>query len=72
MTEELKPCPFWGHSELSVQKSSRGLYKDNTIFRVYCWDCGAEGPPGKTEQEAADLWNTRTADALESRLPAEG
>ena len=65
MTEELKPCPFWGHSELSVL-----LY--TTMFRVHCWDCGAEGPPGKTEQEAAELWNTRTADALESRLPAEG
>lgn len=56
MTDELKPCPFCGKSELHIEKS---------IDVIYCKTCGAE-----MDMERGD-WNTRPIeDALQSQLAA--
>lgn len=54
MSKELKPCPFCGN-RLSELSSFR--YRHYIV--VSCDECGAEGPPSKTEKGAAKGWNTR-------------
>ncbi len=44
---ELEPCPFCGSSGVLV-----GSF-------VRCGKCGAVGPYGSTQAEAADRWNQR-------------
>ncbi len=45
--DELEPCPFCGSSGVLV-----GSF-------VRCGKCGAVGPYGSTQAEAADRWNRR-------------
>lgn len=52
---ELKPCPFCGGTDLSIET----FELDNTIQYVLCGDCQCEGPAGNGNQEAAELWNWR-------------
>jgi len=58
MSEELKPCPFCGGTNIVLFKIRDGK-------RVGCADCGAaarqtfHGPNGDTDQRAASRWNTR-------------
>lgn len=57
MSEELKPCPFCGSSELlGFETSHEGGW---TI--VKCRKCGCSGSTGlsTSEQEAAAFWNRR-------------
>ena len=51
-TTELKPCPFCG----SVRVAIVGSF-------VRCGRCGAVGPFGCSEAEAAERWNNRPAEA---------
>lgn len=60
MTEELKPCPFCGGRDLAVEwieLADRG--EKRLEHAVQCRGCGADGPSGRTREEAASLWNTR-------------
>jgi len=70
MTEELKPCPFCGSTDLVVRELYAGEYPSPVV--VKCYNCGACGPTGDYESPAERAWNSRAADALESRLPSEG
>ena len=62
---ELKPCPFCGGEAYSNYK---GELTNGAVIRYYyvnCGDCGAsteynEDKP--TQEEAFELWNTRTED----------
>lgn len=49
----LAPCPFCG--------GTLGLYyaSHNPARAVACGECGAEGPAGDTDAEAAENWNAR-------------
>ena len=67
MTEGLKPCPFCGNAD-----ESRVVWLNAYTWRVHCGGCGADGPTCYSENNAVEWWNTRTADAPESRLPPEG
>ncbi len=47
---ELKACPFCGSLGAAV-----------IGFGVHCGSCGAVGPFGPTEEEAARRWNARAS-----------
>ena len=56
MSEELKPCPFCGSSDLAVMELlSRGL-------RIECEGCGACSPVIKDGPALLTAWNTRVVD----------
>ena len=57
MTTELKPCPFCGSDNVTLEFVDRHMY-----WEVNCNDCFAAGPvttDGETEQAARVGWNTR-------------
>lgn len=57
MSEQLKPCPFCGGSNLGG------------FGGAACLDCGGEGPDACGEDEAIAAWNHRPAeDALRHEL----
>ena len=51
MNEELKPCPFCGGNNLSVE----GI----TFYWVECTDCNASIAGNETKEEAVEAWNRR-------------
>lgn len=48
-------CPFCGHNKIWLEEIKRPK-----IVFAHCWKCMAQGPSGKTRQEAYELWNRRT------------
>ena len=54
---KLKPCPFCGEKVKIMHVA------DDYIG--WCRKCRSMGPVGKTEEEAARLWNRRACDADE-------
>ncbi len=54
---ELEPCPFCGSSGVLV-----GSF-------VRCGKCGAVGPYGSTQAEAADRWNQRVDMLAQGAMP---
>jgi len=56
MSEELKPCPFCGGTDLD--RAGRGPMK----CWVECLGCTSEGPFGETPAAAIAAWNRRAAD----------
>ena len=63
----MKQCPFCGCVET---KSRRGGFGEYTIVCCTNNQCGAEGAPKKTVDEAELAWNYRAADAEIERLRA--
>ncbi len=61
-TPELKPCPFCGSPDVRTVRalSPRGR-------SVYCGQCEAEGPHGRSDGKAVELWNA----ALRAEVKAE-
>ena len=58
MSEELKPCPFCGKSDIGTYIDFHS--PDRQFFGVICRWCGAELPPSsKTEEKAIERWNKR-------------
>ena len=56
----LKPCAFCD----STKRLDFDFVEFNSDdIRVYCADCSAEGPRGKTEAEAIAAWNRRASEA---------
>lgn len=53
MSEELKPCPFCGGNNLSVE----GI----TFYWVECIDCNASISGHETEEQAIEAWNRRAS-----------
>jgi Lar family restriction alleviation protein len=53
MTEELKPCPFCGGSNVST-------YEVKGSYSTLCVGCGGEGPEEDSEAEAIAAWNRRS------------
>lgn len=70
MSKELKPCPFCGSKNVSVDQSQRktSLFTSETDAWVYCSDCLCDGPnastdlypPDQLEHAASVLWNERS------------
>ncbi len=56
----LRPCPFCGSLGAAV-----------IGFGVHCGTCGAVGPFGPTEEEAARRWNQRAADMEKHKAQRE-
>ena len=54
--EELKPCPFCGGR---CGRMMFSIGSNGTRYRIYCRDCGAEGPYVGEEAEAIAAWNRR-------------
>lgn len=52
-TTPIKPCPFCGNRDLRTE----GM---GASHNVYCNQCEADGPVGRTEDQAVELWNTRS------------
>ncbi len=57
---ELRPCPFCGSLGIAV-----------VGFGARCGTCGAVGPFGPTEEEAARRWNKRVTDLEKGKKPKE-
>lgn len=54
---KLKPCPFCGGMNL--------YYETGRLFGVECADCGGKIVGAyRTEEEAADAWNTRKGESF--------
>lgn len=53
---EIKQCPFCGLYLTVTYHIGHYLPKP---WIVNCYQCGAEGPRAKTEEEAIELWNRR-------------
>jgi Lar family restriction alleviation protein len=58
---ELKPCPFCGATDNKKLRPTSGveLSREEGIFQVFCWECGASSGYFRTEQEAIEAWNRR-------------
>lgn len=57
----MKPCPFCGCA-LTV---AIDVAASTNRTAVGCHDCGAIGPDGANEQDAALLWDTRASIAIQ-------
>ena len=57
------PCPFCRKHRGNAIQGDVGDENTPALFHVDCSYCGAEGPPGKTLLEAAQLWNAATVAA---------
>lgn len=58
MTEELKPCPFCGYDDTTVEGIKfMDAPADKLFFKVVCVYCGATGPC--FDANAVANWNTR-------------
>jgi Lar family restriction alleviation protein len=64
--EELKPCPFCSKSDVTTQLTEDPGYE--SLWSVYCRDCGAEGESSSTKSHAVKMWNTRP---IEDKLRGE-
>lgn len=53
MTEKLKPCPFCGSNDVTLEETYESGY-------VRCRSCGAESGFRYSHDEAAAAWNRRT------------
>ena len=67
MENKFKPCPFCGSSIVDVFCIDDGwgnchYKKADVTWSVECDSCIAEGPWGKTKEEAIDKWNRRIID----------
>ncbi len=56
VTQRTAPCPFCGVYAAEVYP----LDSNPNYFTACCNRCGAEGPQGKSEDEAWARWNKRT------------
>lgn len=57
MTQELKPCPFCGGTDIRIK---RDLTCGFETFSVQCMVCDAPQNYHDSERGAIDAWNTRT------------
>ena len=67
MTEEIKPCPFCGNKvgigEVELVKNTKTASTlDRNLFKVTCWQCGAESGARDSEEYAVWQWNQRPYD----------
>ncbi len=59
MTDELKPCPFFVHSDVVLPTAKLGKCIETGLWYVRCNICEGTGPLAINETEAAEAWNTR-------------
>ena len=64
--DDLAACPFCG--SIDQETNSKGMVS----ISIMCKDCGAEGPPMPTEDEAVTAWFTRATMPLSATVEAEG
>ncbi len=57
MSQDLKPCPFCGSSDVDMFQVS-----------IMCTPCAAEGPTANTTKEAIAAWNRRTPPAAQEAV----
>ncbi|MEN2672617.1 Lar family restriction alleviation protein [Herbaspirillum huttiense] len=70
MSDELKPCPFCGSTDVrNVSGTSPGpsyrLHARDTIFAVNCGSCGASVPNRYRNELVIESWNRRAQPAEE-------
>ena len=54
------PCPWCGLSNLRF--SDVALAEKLPLYRIECWECGADGPAAQESARAAIIkWNARKA-----------
>lgn len=67
MSEELKPCPFCGSTDIDIVRCDDGCC--GALIRWFeCCSCGCEKPPDKshpTDNEAIESWNRRSIQSTE-------
>jgi len=56
----MKPCPFCGEQELEPWEIERF---EDTMYRVYCTNCGALGPDASSWKKAVKEWDNRKKEA---------
>jgi len=61
--KNLKPCPFCGSHDCTIERVLRDGCEDGEIeawaYYVACPSCGAQGGWGKSEGTAEHHWNMR-------------
>ena len=65
MSNELKPCPFCGSTNIDCADAG---HKTDVWF-IQCDDCGATFPHFDSEQEAKDAWDKRANEKSAKWLP---
>ena len=64
----LTPCPFCGEND---RLNMEAYQCDGEFWHyVFCEECLAEGPVGKTEQDTVDAWNERDYRSVEKNEKA--
>ena len=71
MPDKLKPCPFCGATETTINKNTGQLslevwengYTDGET-QIICNNCESRGPVGKHDKHATELWNTRPSKTI--------
>ena len=58
MTNELKPCPFFGDENTDTWDKIGA--NGRTVFFAYCEKCKCKGLISSTKEEAIDAWNKRS------------
>ena len=66
--EELKPCPFCGNKNPSLERQAWNVPTDDggdlwvDMWRVVCIQCAASSCSYKTADLAIEAWNRRASD----------
>lgn len=55
----LKPCPFCGSTEVTLDAVDRGRNREGSAVWAQCRDCGTSTAVKLTEWEAVETWNRR-------------
>lgn len=69
MMEKLKPCPFCGNKNPSLEREGWNIpvegdgYQWVDMFKVVCVQCVAQTFSYRAEELAIEAWNRRTSDA---------
>ena len=69
-SEELKPCPFCGSTDIRIKNISLAS-STRLPFWAHCASCGADGPHKSDFGYAIAAWNFRTVGSQNRRAEGE-
>ena len=64
-TEQLKPCPFCGRTDIRVYMYDAVLMGGEPDGFAQCQDCSVAGPSGESKEQIIAAWNRRAGEKHE-------